>query len=67
METDMTSWFWLNIPACVVVFSAVVGIPLWLVFKQPQAEPDHPRAAATAHARSHAEASDLDREPAFTH
>jgi hypothetical protein len=60
METDMASWFWLNIPACVVIFSAVVGIPLWLVFKQPQAEPDHPRATAQAHLP--AEHSELDRE-----
>jgi len=31
----MPLWFWLNIPAAVAVFSATVGIPLWLVLRQP--------------------------------
>lgn len=31
----MGSWFWLNIPLCAVIFSAVAGIPLWMVFKHP--------------------------------
>jgi hypothetical protein len=31
----MGSWFWLNIPLCAMIFSAVVGIPLWMVFKHP--------------------------------
>lgn len=31
----MGSWFWLNIPLCGVIFSAVAGIPLWMVFKHP--------------------------------
>ena len=58
----MASWFWLNIPACVAVFSAVVGTPLWLVFKQPQAEPDHPRAGATAQSHAPAENPEPRRE-----
>ncbi len=24
------SWFWLNVPAMVVFFAAITGIPLWL-------------------------------------
>ena len=31
----MATWFWLNIPVCAVIFSAIVGIPLWLVIKRP--------------------------------
>jgi hypothetical protein len=31
----MGSWFWLNIPLCAVMFSAVVGIPLRMVIKHP--------------------------------
>jgi hypothetical protein len=31
----MSTWFWLNIPLCAVIFSAVVGIPLWMVIKHP--------------------------------
>jgi hypothetical protein len=31
----MGTWFWLNIPLCAVIFSAVVGIPLWMVIKRP--------------------------------
>jgi hypothetical protein len=29
------TWFWLNIPFCAVIFSAMVGIPLWMVIKRP--------------------------------
>jgi hypothetical protein len=31
----MSTWFWLNIPICAVIFSAIVGIPLWMVIKRP--------------------------------
>jgi hypothetical protein len=31
----MGTWFWLNIPLAVAIFSAVVGIPLWMVIKRP--------------------------------
>jgi hypothetical protein len=31
----MATWLWLNIPLCAVIFSAVVGIPLWMVIKRP--------------------------------
>lgn len=31
----MSTWFWLNIPLCAVIFAAIVGIPLWMVFKRP--------------------------------
>jgi hypothetical protein len=34
METDMPLWFWLNIPAAIVIFAAVSGIPLWLVLRR---------------------------------
>jgi hypothetical protein len=65
----MPIWFWLNIPACVVVFSAVVGIPLWLVFRRPDAAPHYPRAEATSQSQSPAERSEhgRDREPELTH
>jgi hypothetical protein len=33
----MGTWFWLNVPLMVVIFSAVVGIPLWMVIKRPDA------------------------------
>jgi hypothetical protein len=42
----MGSWFWLNIPICVAIFSAVVGIPMWLVFKRPDTGEDIAVAAA---------------------
>jgi hypothetical protein len=65
----MASWFWLNIPACVVVFSVVVGIPLWLVFKRPDEELHHPRAeaAAQAHSRAANPAPDCERVLELTH
>jgi hypothetical protein len=31
----MGTWFWLNIPICAAIFSAMVGIPLWMVIKRP--------------------------------
>jgi hypothetical protein len=31
----MGTWFWLNIPLCAVIFSAMVGIPMWMVIKRP--------------------------------
>jgi hypothetical protein len=75
MEKAMPLWFWLNIPACVVVFSAVVGIPLWMVFKHPEMDGDHPRSAATAQPRPQAQPqpqpraahSPRDRELELTH
>lgn len=31
----MGTWFWLNIPLRAVIFSAMAGIPLWMVIKRP--------------------------------
>jgi hypothetical protein len=31
----MGTWFWLNIPLAAVIFLAVTGIPLWMVFRHP--------------------------------
>ena len=39
----MASWFWLNIPACVVIFTATAGIPLRIVFRHPREEQQHSR------------------------
>jgi hypothetical protein len=33
------SWFWINMPLGAVFFAAVAGIPLWLVFRHPDARP----------------------------
>jgi hypothetical protein len=41
----MPIWFWLNIPAMVLVFSAVVGIPTWLVLRWPDQKREHSRPA----------------------
>jgi hypothetical protein len=38
-------WFWLNIPFAVVMFAAVTGIPLWLVFRYPDTVPTAQLAA----------------------
>jgi hypothetical protein len=29
------SWFWMNIPLAAIIFSAMAGIPLWMVIKYP--------------------------------
>ena len=49
----MPTWFWLlNVPADVLFFLAVSGIPLWMVLKKPaEPIPDHrpdPGPSATA-------------------
>jgi hypothetical protein len=31
------SWFWMNIPPAAIIFSAMAGIPLWMVIKYPEA------------------------------
>lgn len=43
-------WFWLNIPLCTVIFSAVVGIPLWMVLKRPDTGEEAAQAAARVRA-----------------
>jgi hypothetical protein len=42
----MPTWFWLNIPVGAVLFAAMVGIPLWLVFKHPDTGREIEEAAA---------------------
>jgi hypothetical protein len=34
------TWVWLNIPLGVLIVLAVVGIPMWMVVKHPDARPD---------------------------
>lgn len=33
------NWFWLNVPAMVVFFAAVTGIPLWLSLRHSDTGP----------------------------
>jgi hypothetical protein len=42
----MGTWFWLNIPLCAVIFSATVGIPMWMVIKHPDTGHETKKAAA---------------------
>jgi hypothetical protein len=42
----MGTWFWLNIPLCAVIFSAMVGIPMWMVIKRPDTGREIRKAAA---------------------
>jgi hypothetical protein len=46
----VTSLVWLNVPLVVLVFLAIVGIPMWLTFKRPERQPDY--AEARAHFRA---------------
>jgi hypothetical protein len=34
------SWFWMNVPAMVVFFAAITGIPLWLTLRRPDTGPE---------------------------
>lgn len=56
----MGTWFWLNVPLGVLIFSAVSGIPLWLVLRHPDTGPTATApdaaivdAAPAARARGH--------------
>lgn len=42
----MTGMVWLNVPLVVLVFLAIVGIPMWLTFKRPERHPDYAEARA---------------------
>jgi hypothetical protein len=35
------SWFWMNIPLAAIIFSAMAGIPLWMVIKYPDGAAAH--------------------------
>jgi len=42
----MGIWFWLDIPLCAVIFSAMVGIPMWMVIKRPDTGHETKKTAA---------------------
>jgi hypothetical protein len=44
------TWFWLNIPLAALIFAAIVGIPMWMVFKRP--DTGHEVAEAVARRRA---------------
>jgi hypothetical protein len=46
----VTGMIWLNVPLVVLVFLAIVGIPMWLTFNRPERHPDY--AEARAHFRA---------------
>jgi hypothetical protein len=33
------NWFWMNVPAMVVFFAAITGIPLWLTLRHTDSGP----------------------------
>ena len=33
------TWLWIDIPLCLLLFLAISGIPLWMVFKYPDTGP----------------------------
>jgi hypothetical protein len=37
-----------NFPIAFLIFAAMVGVPLWLVFKRPDKAPDYRHATASA-------------------
>jgi hypothetical protein len=53
-EAAVPTWFWLNIPLAAVIFLAVVGVPLWMVFKHPDTGQEIAEAAARHRARRQA-------------
>ena len=42
----MTGLVWLNVLLMVLVFLAIVGIPMWLTFNRPERQPDYTEARA---------------------
>lgn len=53
----MSTWFWLNVPFMVLIFGAVTGIPMWLVFRRPDTGPGASTPAASTPAASTSAAS----------
>jgi hypothetical protein len=47
----VTGLVWLNVPLVVLVFLAIVGIPMWLTFKRPGRQPDYTETRAHFRAR----------------
>ena len=46
-EAEM-NWFWLNMPLAALIVAAVAGVPLWMVIKYQDTEPDAAAAKPTA-------------------
>jgi hypothetical protein len=65
----MPTWFWLNIPAAVVAFSATAGIPLWMVLRRPDQKPDlrHRPPAGTPQPAPSQPRHERERELQLTH
>jgi hypothetical protein len=42
------NWFWMNVPAMVVFFAAITGIPLWLSFRHCDTGPVTAAASSLA-------------------
>ncbi len=63
----MPLWFWLNIPAAIVVISATAGIPLWLVLRQPNENPQDARRLSAPTAQPSAPRPLPEREAQLTH
>ena len=42
------NWFWLNMPLAALIVAAVAGIPLVMVIKHPDTEPDAAAAKPAA-------------------
>lgn len=46
MEAPVTGLVWLNVSLVILVFLAIVGIPMWLTFNRAERHPDYSEARA---------------------
>lgn len=53
----MTPLVWANFPLMFLVAAAIIGIPMWMIFKRPDRAPDHSEAHAYLRAKASAEPS----------
>jgi hypothetical protein len=51
------SLVWLNVPLAILVFVAIVAIPMWMTFRRPEGHPDY--SEARAHFRTKAAGATL--------
>ncbi len=63
----MPLWFWLNIPAALMVISATAGIPLWLVLRRPDEKREDARRSSVSTSQPSAPGPQHEREAHLVH
>ena len=60
-----TGFLWINIPLMALFFALWVGVPMWMIFKRPDRDPQHTRTVP-AYLRNPASAGIPAQRPVLT-